>query len=97
MIIRLSSPLDFVYETRNQIQITGCLFTTDSSPLSNIKKQNLLVPALLYSTGGTPGGCPRYGVGRVEEMAGGRNKVLSVNAYETKSLPAHRHKELRFL
>ena len=32
MIIRLSSPLDFVYETRNQIQITGCLFTTDSSP-----------------------------------------------------------------
>ena len=51
MIIRLSSPLDFVYETRNQIQITGCLFTTDSSPLSNIKKQNLLVPALLYSTG----------------------------------------------
>ena len=28
---------------------------------------------------------------------GGRNKVLSVNAYETKSLPAHRHKGLRFL
>ena len=36
-------------------------------------------------------------MGRVEEMAGGRNKVLSVNAYETKSLPAHRHKGLRFL
>ena len=98
MIIRLSSPLDFVYETRNQIQITGCLFTTDSNRRFLTKKKNLLVPALLYSTGGgTPGGCPRYGVGRVEEMAGGRNKVLSVNVYETKSLPAHRHKGLRFL
>ena len=83
MIIRLSSPLDFVYETRNQIQITGCLFTTDS----NIKKQNLLVPALLYSTGG-----------RLEEMAGGRNnRILGEELLKTKSLPAHRHKGLRFL
>lgn len=52
MIIRLSSPLDFVYETRNQIQITGCLFTTDSNRRFLTKKKNLLVPALLYSTGG---------------------------------------------
>ena len=76
MIIRLSSPLDFVYETRNQIQITGCFFTTDSSPLSNIKKQNLLVPALLYSTGGRLEAAPVMGWVRVNGIVGGRNKVL---------------------
>ena len=31
MIIPLSSPLDFVLVARNQTQITGCLFTTDSN------------------------------------------------------------------
>ena len=77
MIIRLSSPLDFVYETRNQIQITGCLFTTDSNRrFLLIKKQNLLVPALLYSTGGRLEAAPVMGWVRVNGIVDSRNKVL---------------------
>ena len=61
-----------------------------------IKKQNLLVPALLYSTGGRLEAAP--GMGRVEEMTGGRNnRILGEELLKIKSLPAHRHKELRFL
>ena len=98
MIIPLSSPLDFVLVARNQIRITGAFFLTDSSTVSNHRKQNLLVPALLYSTGGRLEAAPVMGWVRVEEMTGGRNnRILGEELLKIKSLPAHRHKGLRFL
>lgn len=42
MIIPLSSPLDFVLVARNQIRITGAFFLTDSSTVSNHRKQSPL-------------------------------------------------------
>ena len=84
------------HETRSKLP--AAFLPTDSSPLSNIKKQNLLVPALLYSTGGRLEAAPVMGWVRVEEMTGGRNnRILGEELLKIKSLPAHRHKELRFL
>lgn len=58
---------------------------------------NLLVPALLYSTGGRLEAAPVWG-GASGEMTGGRNnRILGEELLKIKSLPAHRHKELRFL
>ena len=42
MIIPLSSPLDFVLVARNQIRITDAFFLTDSSTVSNHRKQSPL-------------------------------------------------------
>ena len=42
MIIPLSNPLDFVLVARNQIRITDAFFLTDSSTVSNHRKQSPL-------------------------------------------------------
>lgn len=42
MIIPLSSPLAFVLVARNQIRITDAFFLTDSSTVSNHRKQSPL-------------------------------------------------------